>query len=156
MSRVVVNEIQAKVGNDISFNDAAKIDTLKGKTTAGSINLQGEGNATTNLQSGVNKQWVNYNMNTAAIRNSFNTTSITDNTTGDFSVTIANNMANVNYVTAVDGNYNLANGNYTAGSANGLEIYRQMTTTAYDHIAASSGSTYDFKWVLSCNLGELA
>lgn len=156
MSRVVVNEIEAKVGNDISFNDTVKIDTLKGKTTAGSITVQGEGTATTNLQSGVSKQWVNYNMNTAATRNSFNTTSITDNGTGDFSITIANNMANVNYVTAVDGNYNLANGNYTAGSANGLEIYRQMTTTAYDHIAVSSGNPYDFKWVLSCNLGELA
>ena len=95
-------------------------------------------------------------MDTASIRDSFNTTSITDNTTGDFSVTIANNMATVDYVTAVDGNYNLANGQYTAGSGNGLEIYRQMTTTAYDHIAASGGNTYDFQWVLSCNLGELA
>jgi hypothetical protein len=123
---------------------------------AGQVTVQGEGTATTNLQSGVNKQWVNYNMNTAAVRNSFNTTSITDNGTGDFSITIANNMANVNYVTALDGNYNLAQGNYTAGSANGLEIYRQMTTTAYDHIAVSSGNPYDFKWVLSCNLGELA
>ena len=42
MSRVVVNEIQAKVGNDISFNDTVKIDTLKGKTTAGTITLQCE------------------------------------------------------------------------------------------------------------------
>tara|TARA_A100001035_G_scaffold273291_1_gene263637 strand:- start:540 stop:983 length:444 start_codon:yes stop_codon:yes gene_type:complete len=116
-----------------------------------------EGTAVTqNLITGVNKQWINYSMHDASIRDSFNTTSITDNTTGDFSITIANNMANTTYVTAVDGNYNLANGNYTAGSANGLEIYRQMTTTAYDHIAASSGSTYDFKWVLSCNLGDLA
>ena len=35
MSRVVVNEIEAKVGNDITFNDTVKIDTIKGKTTAG-------------------------------------------------------------------------------------------------------------------------
>ena len=133
----------------LSFNSSTGVMTFH-------KDIKGEGTNTTNLQSGINKQWVNYNMNTAEIRNSFNTTSITDNTTGDFSVTIANNMANVNYVTAVDGNYNLANGNYTAGSANGLEIYRQMTTTAYDHIAVSSGSTFDFKWVLSCNLGELA
>ena len=40
MSRVVVNEIEAKVGNDISFNDTVKIDTIKGKTTAGSIDVQ--------------------------------------------------------------------------------------------------------------------
>ena len=152
MSTIFANNIK-----NISGGNNVKVNQLSGIDTAGSILVTAEGNnTTTNLQSGINKQWVNYNMNTAAIRNSFNTTSITDNTTGDFSVTIANNMANVNYVTAVDGNYNLASGNYTAGSANGLEIYRQMTTTAYDHIAASSGSTFDFKWVLSCNLGELA
>ena len=126
-------------------------------TTSDSVNTGTEKSVNTSyIFNGVNKQWVNYSMDAASIRDSFNTTSITDNGTGDFSVTIANNMATVDYVTAVDGNYNLANGQFTAGSANGLEIYRQMTTTAYDHIAASSGNTFDFKWVLSCNLGELA
>ena len=135
-------------------NGTIAFDTL---TTSDSANTGTEKSVNTSyIFNGVNKQWVNYNMDAASIRDSFNTTSITDNTTGDFSVTIANNMATVDYVTAVDGNYNLANGQFTAGSANGLEIYRQMTTTAYDHVAASSGSTYDFKWVLSCNLGELA
>ena len=135
-------------------NGTIAFDTL---TTSDSANTGTEKSVNTSyIFNGVNKQWVNYNMDTASIRDSFNTTSITDNGTGDFSVTIANNMATVDYVTAVDGNYNLANGQFTAGSANGLEIYRQMTTTAYDHIAASSGSTFDFKWVLSCNLGELA
>ena len=135
-------------------NGTIAFDTL---TTSDSVNTGTEKSVNTSyIFNGVNKQWVNYNMDTASIRDSFNTTSITDNGTGDFSVTIANNMATVDYVTAVDGNYNLANGQFTAGSANGLEIYRQMTTTAYDHVAASSGSTYDFKWVLSCNLGELA
>lgn len=135
-------------------NGTIAFDTL---TTSDSANTGTEKSVNTSyIFNGVNKQWVNYNMDTASIRDSFNTTSITDNGTGDFSVTIANNMATVDYVTAVDGNYNLANGQFTAGSANGLEIYRQMTTTAYDHVAASSGSTYDFKWVLSCNLGELA
>ena len=135
-------------------NGTIAFDTL---TTSDSANTGTEKSVNTSyIFNGVNKQWVNYNMDAASIRDSFNTTSITDNGTGDFSVTIANNMATVDYVTAVDGNYNLANGQFTAGSANGLEIYRQMTTTAYDHVAASSGSTYDFKWVLSCNLGELA
>ena len=136
MSRLIVSNIETQ---NIKFDSDTTAFTINssGQLNTSSIVIRGEGTATTNLQSGVNKQWVNYNMNTAAIRNSFNTTSITDNTTGDFSVTIANNMANVNYVTAVDGNYNLASGNYTAGSANGLEIYRQMTTTAYDHIAVS-------------------
>ena len=99
MSRVVVNEIQAKVGNDISFNDAAKIDTLKGKTTAGSIAVQGEGANTTNLQQGLCKQWVHFtgNVNPPAIVDSFNTTTIVDNASGDYQVTITNDMANVGY-----------------------------------------------------------
>ena len=98
MSRVVVNEIQAKVGNDISFNDAAKIDTLKGKTTAGSISIQGEGSNTTNLQQGLAKQWIHFNgSGTIAILDSFNTTTIVDNGSGDYQVTIANDMANNDY-----------------------------------------------------------
>ena len=94
MSRVVVNEIEAKVGNDISFNDAAKIDTLKGKTTAGSINVTGEGNSTTtNLQQGLAKVLASLDTSgTAEIDNSFNLTSITDNGTGDHTLTIANNL----------------------------------------------------------------
>ena len=99
MSRVVVNEIQAKVGNDITFNDATRIDTLKGKTTAGSISVQGEGTATTNLQQGLCKQWVHFtgNVNPPAIVDSFNTSTIVDNASGDYQVTIANDMANVGY-----------------------------------------------------------
>lgn len=99
MSRVVVNEIQAKVGNDITFNDAARIDTLKGKTTAGSISVQGEGAATTNMQQGLCKQWVHFtgNVNPPAIVDSFNTSTIVDNASGDYQVTIANDMANVGY-----------------------------------------------------------
>ena len=98
MSRVVVNEIQAKVGNDITFNDAAKIDTLKGKTTAGSISVQGEGSNTTNLQQGLCKQWIHFNgTGTIAILDSFNTTTIVDNASGDYQVTITNDMGNNNY-----------------------------------------------------------
>ena len=35
------------------------VDTIKGKTTEGSISIQGEGSATTNLQQGLAKAWVN-------------------------------------------------------------------------------------------------
>lgn len=95
MSRVVVNEIQAKVGNDISFNDAAKIDTLKGKTTAGSISVQGEGTNTTNLQQGLAKSWISYRgTSTVEIRDSLNVGSLTDNSTGDYTITFTNNMGN--------------------------------------------------------------
>ena len=99
MSRVVVNEIQAKVGNDISFNDAAKIDTLKGKTTAGSITVQGENNATTNLQQGLAKAWGQFDgeITTPVLESSFNSSSITDLGTGRFQTTITNAMNDALY-----------------------------------------------------------
>jgi len=75
------------------------IDTIQGKTTAGSINVRGEGSNNTNLQQGLNKAWINLNgYNTAAIRDSFNISSFTDNGYGDYTVTINNDMANANHV----------------------------------------------------------
>ena len=98
MGRVVVNEIEAKVGNDISFNDAAKIDTLKGKTTAGSISVQGEGSNTTNLQQGLAKAWANFDeQDPNQIRDNLNVASLTDNGTGYFSVNLTNAMNNNDY-----------------------------------------------------------
>ena len=97
MSRVVVNEIQAKVGNDISFNDAAKIDTLKGKTTAGSITVQGEGSATTSLQQGLAKVWCAYRGNGEALNDSLNVSGLTDHANGDDTHSFTNNMAHTNY-----------------------------------------------------------
>tara|TARA_B100000927_G_C16213957_1_gene368671 strand:- start:56 stop:517 length:462 start_codon:yes stop_codon:yes gene_type:complete len=105
MSRVVVNEIEAKVGNDISFNDTVKIDTIKGKTTAGSVTVQGEGTATTNLQQGLAKVWVNYDSTASSdyIRDSFNVSSNTDNNTGSHDIFFSNNTASVNYAGVTNG-----------------------------------------------------
>jgi hypothetical protein len=82
-----------------------KVDTLTGVTTAGSIVVTGEGNSTTtNLQQGLAKSWINFNgTGTIAITDSFNMTSITDNGTGDYTVTIANDMNAGNYAVATAG-----------------------------------------------------
>ena len=75
------------------------IDTIQGKTTAGSVNVRGEGSANTNLQQGLNKAWINFNgQGTIAIRDSFNMSGITDDATGTYTVTINNDMANANHV----------------------------------------------------------
>ena len=56
------------------------------------------GAATANIAQGLAKTWIRFNgQNTIAIADSFNITSITDVNTGDYTVTIANNYANVNY-----------------------------------------------------------
>ena len=99
MSRVVVNEIEAKVGNDVTFNDTVKIDTIKGKTSAGSITVQGEGSATTNLQQGLLKAWYQFDgTGTVNFRDSFNMSGTTDGGTGTYANAYTNNMSNTNYV----------------------------------------------------------
>ena len=77
-----------------------KINTLTGVSTAGSIAVTGEGNSTTtNLQQGLAKAWVNFDgtASGAAERDSFNVSGMTDNGTGDYTVTINNDFANANY-----------------------------------------------------------
>ena len=69
-----------------------KADTLT-HSTAGSL-------ATNYVVEGSKKMWCNFQgTGTAAIRDSFNTSSITDNGTGDYRFTFTNAMNNVNYST---------------------------------------------------------
>jgi len=87
-----------------------KVDKLQGRTTAGSISVTGEGTSVeTNLQQGLIKQWIAFNMD-GTIGDSFNTTSITDIDAGDFDITIANDFANIHYSMGVSGT-NSSNGN---------------------------------------------
>ena len=73
------------------------LNTLTGKTSAGSIVVTGEGGSTTtNLQQGVAKAWVDAT-NAAVLTDSFNLACGTDNGTGDYTYAITNDMASVNY-----------------------------------------------------------
>ena len=77
------------------------IDTVQGKTTAGSINVRGEGSNNTNLQQGLCKAWNHINdadAGTIVQGDSFNMSSAIDNGTGRFRFPFTNNMANANYV----------------------------------------------------------
>ena len=77
-----------------------KTNTLTGTSTAGSIAVTGEGNSTTtNLQQGLAKAWVNFDgtASGAAARDSFNVSGMTDNGTGDHTITINNDFGNANY-----------------------------------------------------------
>ena len=90
------------------------LDTITGKSTAttitigstpvvsasaNSMTIRGEGSAQTSIQQGLAKCWVNFNgTSTIAARDSFNMTSLTDNGTGDYTTTFANDFSNANYV----------------------------------------------------------
>ena len=79
-----------------------KVDKFTGVTTAGSIDVTGEGGSTTtNLQQGLLKCFMDLNgTGTIALRDSFNIASVTDNGTGDYTVSINNDFASINYVYA--------------------------------------------------------
>lgn len=84
------------------------VDALVGVSSANAITVRGEGSATTSLQQGLAKFWMNYHSGTT-INDSFNSTSLTDNGTGDYTMTIANDMANATYAvhhTSSDANTN--------------------------------------------------
>jgi len=75
----------------------AKVNTLTGTTTAGSISVTGEGNSTTtNLQQGLAKIWCNADQ-TGTVRDSLNISGITDEGTGDVTFTFSNATSNDDY-----------------------------------------------------------
>ena len=68
-----------------------RVNTLKDASGNNSIGMS-------YVAEGSSKMWINFNgTGTIAARDSFNFTSLTDNGTGDYSVTIADNMSNANY-----------------------------------------------------------
>ena len=75
------------------------IDTIQGKTTAGSINVRGEGSNNTNLQQGLCKMFVSINDAGSAIRNSFNVASYTDESNAVFTTTYTNSFSDAVYIT---------------------------------------------------------
>ena len=74
------------------------VDTIKGKSTEGSINIQGEGSATTNLQQGLIKFWINMDgQSTISTRDSLNISGVTDVGEGQYTPAYTNVMGNANY-----------------------------------------------------------
>jgi hypothetical protein len=103
-----------------------KVDKFTGVTTAGSIDVTGEGNSTTtNLQQGLAKAWVNLNgTSTIATRDSFNIASLTDGGTGNYDLNWTNNFANTSYChSGADGNYGHCNTEPQDVSTNEANVY---------------------------------
>ena len=72
----------------------------------------GNASTTAQIEQGRAKAWINFNgTGTIAIRDSYNISSITDNGTGNYTVTIDNDMANANYAVVTGGNRDNNNSN---------------------------------------------
>ena len=122
-----------------SGGNPVQINQLRGIDTAGSIAVQGEGTATTNLYQGLAKHWIFYLMDasTPVAADSFNLSSITDNNNGSHAITMTSVMNSINYST-------LSGNGRGASSAYSFSLM-QMNQTATE--IANTTSTYNFAGV---------
>ena len=128
-----------------------KVNTLTGVTAAGTIAVTAEGGSTTtNLQQGLAKAWTNAEqIGTNAVRDSFNGSSITDNATGDLSITITSAMGNILYAhvgTAGQGAQSLIN------ISQNFDVAAPTTTVSRYQMAYVNDTLID---VASINIGLL-
>jgi alpha-acetolactate decarboxylase len=112
---------------------------------SGVMKLQSNG-VTTNALA-----WVNFNGTSAAIRASYNVTSVTANATGDFTVNITTALADANYsyVVSQNGNYGIAQ-TYSASlntSTPGTLVEVAPTTTAFRFTTSTAVGAFNPKYV---------
>ena len=102
-----------------------KTNTLTGTTSAGSILVTGEGGSTTtNLQQGLAKNWslISVSSGTPSTDDSFNTASLTDDSTGNVFVNLTNAMSSINYS-------NLLGRQVSAASGTGSNFIQSVRTS---------------------------
>ena len=121
-SQIKVDEIK-----NVAGQYKIKTNVFEGQTTAGSISVQSEGTATTNLQQGLAKAW--FACDNMAIIDSFNSGGLTDNGTGDLTLTVTNAMGNANYSTGM-GSGGSATGDGSVRIVEGIDATTARTASA--------------------------
>ena len=135
-----------------------KVNTLTGTTTAGSIAVTGEGNSTTtNLQQGLCKAWVQFDgtATDAAARDSNNVGSMTDHSTGTYSVNFTNNMANDDYAFAMAANQTSTGTGMVTGD-NGHQTVVAVGSLKFSLVATGTYSVTDCNIGTAMIIGDLA
>ena len=146
-SQIKVDEIK-----NVAGQYKIKTNVFEGQTTAGSITVQGEGTATTNLQQGLTKAWIDYKgTDTNTVMDSFNYSSPTDNGTGDYTMAFISPPSSANY-SIVDGTERLENNN-----SPGITGFETSSSASYIHNHWNSGfATADMFRTYSIMHGDLA
>ena len=123
-------------------------------SNTGQITAQGEGTATTNLQQGLAKSWLNMNAGTS-ITDSFNTASLSDFGIGDHGATFTNNMNNTTHVQV--GSTIKGPGAPAAGNVGLFTLGEGPSTTGYGPCTvANPTNATDRSMVFSAVFGDLA
>ena len=152
-----------------SGGNPVQINQLRGIDTAGSITVQGEGSATTNLQQGLCKAWTSVNSNgTFSTHDSFNQSSATDNGTGDHTTTYTTSFSSAKGSPCLGHTSNVVNTttNIAATARAGTHISQHQGLTQatgsytfqvyYGATSGSDGNFSDLDAVWVARLGDLA
>ena len=156
-SQIKVDEIK-----NVAGQYKIKTNVLEGQTTAGSITLQGEGTATTNLQQGLCKARGNIDgdASTAVLHSgsdTLNVGSITDVATGRYTVTMTNNFANAFYQQANHAGYRDDTNGQDYGMTLGTYAYASKTTSENPlAMTYTNGSQYEADHGMFTFFGDLA
>ena len=137
-----------------------KVDKVQGVTNAGSITVTGEGGTTTqSLQQGLSKHWIFFDQVAAAVNDSFNNSSITDQATGRFFIDMTTAFGNVNYAIQSSANTNNGDTWEVNQSVNAKQNWLQSetnTTLRYDTASYANGNYVDSKYYYCLGNGDLA
>ena len=155
MSTIFANNLK-----NISGGNNVNINQLSGIDTAGSITVQGEGTATTNLQQGLCKAWSLFNHSTEVTLDSFNQSSAVDTSTGVFTWTVTNNFSSVNWVAASSTHADNANNAHSmvhsgTRTSTGTAVDKATTGTSW-YAKNSSHGGFDSKLAGYMAYGDLA
>jgi len=160
MSRLIVNQIQAKTGGEIEIPSGQ---TIRNNGTAVGFGLSTAtdtlpsegGAATTIVAQGLAKHFINFNGNsTVATRDSFNNSGLTDNGTGDYTPAFTNAFSNTNYIFTQGAHYGSTNGGRFMSAPHNDEM-----NTGSIRINAADGdpnTALDLKYCMAMHHGDLA
>ena len=116
-----------------------KVDTLTGKTTANDITVTVGATATMSLEKGLAKAWLRYSQySTVGITDSFDISSVSDDSAGLFTITKTTAMSDANYpVTATAASQYTNNRPYIIGPASSDGTWTttqvEMATTYHEN-----------------------
>ena len=145
-SQIKVDEIK-----NVAGQYKIKTNVFEGQTTAGSITVQGEGAATTNLQQGLIKAWCDVTVASNEFGDSFNMASITDHGSSDHEYFYTNDFANSEYAA---GHMCGDTGNTTGADL----TYKAAPTAGSSRLRTTYNSNTAYEWAHQKHMyiGELA
>ena len=128
-----------------------RVNTLKDASGNNSV-------ATSVLFGGSAKAWISFNggVTTPVAIDSFNTSTLTDNGTGDYSQTLTNAMGNANYIHSGSAGVNDGSGNANSLRNYGYNTARTQSTTVYNINNSYTNSNAINSYVASVVHGYLA